>query len=122
MMQNQQSVSGGVKWILRLEGLCVLTAGCLFYGQAHYSWKLFFLLFFVPDISFAGYLFGTKIGSIIYNAAHSYILPIILGIGFALLHDKGFLYYSVIWMTHIGFDRALGYGLKYQTGFGDTHL
>jgi Domain of unknown function (DUF4260) len=24
--------------------------------------------------------------------------------------------------AHIGLDRALGYGLKYSTAFGDTHL
>ncbi|MGB8400729.1 DUF4260 family protein [Bradyrhizobium sp.] len=29
---------------------------------------------------------------------------------------------AMIWLAHIGFDRALGYGLKYQAGFGFTHL
>ena len=29
---------------------------------------------------------------------------------------------ALIWAAHIGFDRALGYGLKYPSGFGDTHL
>ena len=29
--------------------------------------------------------------------------------------------YGLIWLTHIGVDRALGYGLK-PTGFKDTHL
>ena len=29
---------------------------------------------------------------------------------------------ALIWMAHIGMDRALGYGLKYQKGFGFTHL
>lgn len=29
---------------------------------------------------------------------------------------------ATIWAAHIGFDRALGYGLKYPTGFADTHL
>ena len=28
----------------------------------------------------------------------------------------------MIWLAHIGFDRALGYGLKYSAGFGFTHL
>ena len=28
----------------------------------------------------------------------------------------------MIWLAHIGFDRALGYGLKYASGFGFTHL
>jgi hypothetical protein len=29
---------------------------------------------------------------------------------------------SLIWFAHIGFDRALGYGLKYGLGFRVTHL
>ena len=29
---------------------------------------------------------------------------------------------ALIWLAHIGFDRLLGYGLKYPTGFKDTHL
>jgi hypothetical protein len=29
---------------------------------------------------------------------------------------------ALIWLAHIGIDRALGYGLKYASGFGFTHL
>jgi Domain of unknown function (DUF4260) len=29
---------------------------------------------------------------------------------------------AMIWLAHIGIDRALGYGLKYATGFAFTHL
>jgi hypothetical protein len=29
---------------------------------------------------------------------------------------------AMIWLAHIGFDRALGFGLKYSAGFGFTHL
>jgi hypothetical protein len=28
----------------------------------------------------------------------------------------------LIWIIHIGVDRAIGYGLKYPSGFRDTHL
>ena len=27
-----------------------------------------------------------------------------------------------VWISHIGLDRALGFGLKYPTGFSDQHL
>jgi hypothetical protein len=30
--------------------------------------------------------------------------------------------YALIWIAHIGLDRAVGYGLKYGSGFGHTHL
>jgi hypothetical protein len=29
---------------------------------------------------------------------------------------------AMIWLAHIGIDRALGYGLKYSAGFAFTHL
>jgi hypothetical protein len=29
---------------------------------------------------------------------------------------------GLIWFAHIGVVRAIGYGLKYPTGFKDTHL
>jgi hypothetical protein len=30
--------------------------------------------------------------------------------------------FGLIWLAHSGFDRMLGFGLKYPTFFGDTHL
>jgi hypothetical protein len=29
---------------------------------------------------------------------------------------------GIFWLAHIGFDRSLGYGLKYSSGFKHTHL
>ena len=29
---------------------------------------------------------------------------------------------ALVWFAHIGMDRAMGYGLKYETDFRDTHL
>jgi hypothetical protein len=29
---------------------------------------------------------------------------------------------TLVWIAHIGFDRALAYGLKYPSAFGETHL
>jgi hypothetical protein len=29
---------------------------------------------------------------------------------------------AMIWLAHVGIDRALGFGLKYSAGFGFTHL
>jgi hypothetical protein len=29
---------------------------------------------------------------------------------------------ALIWVAHIGFDRMLGFGLKYPSRFKDTHL
>ena len=76
----------------------------------------------MPDLSFAAYLAGPRTGAIVYNAAHSYMAPMTLMIsGFALASPLT-LSIAMIWLAHIGFDRALGFGLKYSAGFGFTHL
>jgi len=114
--------TGAVRWVLRLEGLCVLIAASLFYPKLGFSWGTFALFFLTPDISFLGYLAGPRVGALTYNAAHSYIGSITsLALGF-YLGSPVLTCVGVIWLAHIGFDRALGYGLKYSKGFGFTHL
>jgi hypothetical protein len=68
----------------------------------------------------AGYLAGPRTGAAIYNVAHSYIGPAMLAV--ALLNSGAPLILPLVWGAHIGFDRVLGYGLKYPSAFSDTHL
>jgi hypothetical protein len=116
------AVTGGVRTLLRLEGLTLFAGMSLLYGFWGGPWWVYAVLFLAPDISFLGYLAGPTAGAIVYNAAHSYIVPMALmtaGFGFA---PPLLLTIAMIWLAHIGFDRALGYGLKYSAGFGFTHL
>jgi hypothetical protein len=116
------AVSGGVRTLLRVEGLTLFAGMTLLYGLWGGPWWVYAVLILAPDLSFLGYLAGPKIGAIIYNAAHSYLVPMTLmtaGFGFA---PPLLVSVAMIWLAHIGFDRALGYGLKYSTGFGFTHL
>ena len=116
------SVSSPINWILRSEGLAVFSFAIGMYFQQDYSWVTFAILFLMPDLSFSGYLINNKIGAIAYNTAHSYIgASISLAVGFFLGVESALLV-GLIWAAHIGFDRALGYGLKYGNGFGFTHL
>ena len=63
------------------------------------------------------YLAGPRIGAIVYNAAHSYMAPMaLMTTGFGLASPLT-LSIAMIWLAHIGIDRALGYGLKYSAGF-----
>ena len=69
-----------------------------------------------------GYLGGTRVGTTSYNAAHTYVGPVVLGATAVVTGTDAAAEIALIWLTHIGFDRALGYGLKYPSAFKDTHL
>jgi hypothetical protein len=112
--------SGSPRLWLRLEGFAALAIAVLIYHRSGYSWRIFLLLFLVPDISFVGYAFGPRMGAFIYNLFHSYLIPAALGC--ALWLGGLSIAIPLIWVAHIGFDRLLGYGLKYSTAFADTHL
>ncbi|MCA6109535.1 DUF4260 domain-containing protein [Bradyrhizobium cenepequi] len=116
------SVTGGVRLLLRLEGLTLFVGMTLLYAVWGGSWWVYAVLFLAPDLSFAGYVVGPNEGAIIYNAAHSYMAPVsLMTAGFATAEPL-VLSIAMIWLAHIGIDRALGYGLKYQAGFGFTHM
>ncbi|QWG16590.1 DUF4260 domain-containing protein [Bradyrhizobium sediminis] len=113
---------GGARTLLRLEGLALFAGMTLLYAIWEGSWWVYALLFLAPDLSFAGYLAGPRIGAAVYNAAHSYLAPMALMTTGLALPSPLTLSLAMIWLAHIGIDRALGYGLKYSTGFGFTHL
>ena len=93
-----------------------------FYALSGGGWLLGVLLFFAPDLSFAGYLAGPRVGAVAYNLAHTYTSPAVLaGLGW-MLATSLLPTLALLWAAHIGFDRMLGYGLKLPTGFHDTHL
>lgn len=114
------AVGGAPRVWLRLEGLAVLALAVLLHARGGHSWALFAALFLVPDLSFAAYLAGPRLGAMGYNAAHSYVGPVVAATVAILTGRPPVL--AWLWAAHIGFDRALGYGLKYPTAFGDTHL
>ena len=108
--------------LLRLEGAVVLLLSVLLYAQHGGNWLIYILLLFTPDLSMLGYLINTRIGAYIYNMIHTYVLPIALLATFLLIGNTLLLLLALIWLSHIGLDRLLGFGLKYSTIFKDTHL
>jgi hypothetical protein len=104
----------------RLEGLALLAASITAYAITAPNWILFAVLLLSPDLAMIGYLRGPQIGAITYNLAHLKILPLALGITGLLTGNTLELQLALIWLAHIGMDRAAGYGLKLETGFSDT--
>jgi hypothetical protein len=119
---DSPAVAAPVLWWLRLEGLCVAALSAILYARTGSSWWLFAALWLAPDLSFFGYLAGPRLGSHCYNAVHSYLLPATFAAVAIVFHQKACLPCVLIWCNHIGVDRLVGYGLKYPSGFGFTHL
>ena len=115
-------VTGNLRWLLRLEGLAIFVFALMAYQFLGFTWSFFILLFLLPDLALLAYFHSSQVGAIAYNITHSYILPLMLfAYGFFVSSsdaDK----IAVIWIAHIGFDRALGFGLKYSRGFRYTHF
>ncbi|WP_102225838.1 DUF4260 domain-containing protein [Acidimangrovimonas sediminis] len=112
----------------RLEGALVFVGALTIYavgiraGAQVFPWWAALLIFFAPDLSFAGYAAGPRIGAFAYNIVHVYALGVVvlaLGLVLAMPVLAGL---GALWLGHSGFDRMLGYGLKSSEGFGVTHL
>jgi len=108
--------------LLRLEGVAVFLAVLYFYNAIGASWGLFLVLFLWPDLGMLGYLVSANLGSRLYNLAHFSALPALLLAVSHAQHRTGLITFALIWLSHIEFDRALGFGLKFPTAFKDTHL
>jgi len=119
---RERGVGGGVRLLLRGEGVVVLAAALAAYAQFGAGWGMFAVWLLVPDLSMLGYLAGPRAGAALYNAAHSYAGAVALLVLGALAAMPWAVAGGLIWCAHIGLDRALGYGLKYGAGFASTHL
>ena len=119
---QQGFVQGVPRLLLRIEGVTYAALALIGYAYSGYSWWLFAALILVPDVSMLGYLINRNVGAATYNLMHTLTFPILLLLGAALFGNMFLLAVGTIWVVHIGADRALGYGLKYATAFGDTHL
>ncbi len=108
--------------LLHLEGLAVFVAALVLYFEADYGWLLLVVLALAPDLSMLGYLAGPRVGALSYDLVHTYVGPLVLGVVGVLVGADLAMQLALIWAAHIGADRLLGYGLKYPSGFKDTHL
>jgi len=120
---HSAGAAGAVRNLLRLEGLALFAAALALYAQSGAPWMQFLVLFLAPDLSFVFFAAGSRVGAIAYDAAHSTLGPFALALASRFAPSVPVLFpLALIWFAHVGFDRMLGYGLKYATGFSDTHL
>jgi hypothetical protein len=108
--------------LLRLEGAVAFAAATALYFHGDHAWWLYLALALAPDLSMVGYAAGERVGAAAYDTFHTYAFPIALATVGVLADTGGLVAVGLVWIAHIGADRAIGYGLKYPTGFKDTHL
>lgn len=107
---------------LRIEGLCLLIGGIALFTTTHEPWLLVPAVILLPDLFMSGYIGGRRVGAAVYNLGHAYPLPIALSLVGAGGDRPLVLAFGLLWFAHIGLDRALSFGLKYDSDFTHTHL
>lgn len=106
----------------RIEALAVFIIGLAVYYYNGYSWLIFALLFFLPDAGAIGYLKSHTLGSLLYNLTHWIIWPLALGTSGLLTDHETAKMVAIIWITHVAFDRMLGWGFKTGGSFYETEM
>ena len=111
-----------VRWWLRLEGISGLVLGWVVWRGQGGDLPWFIPLLLVPDVGMLGYLKDSHVGAITYNVIHNWFVGgLVLGLGW-WAGIPAVTMAGAILVAHTGIDRLMGYGLKYPTGFKDTHL
>lgn len=98
--------------ILRLEGLAVLSVSCSTGNSAGGLGVARSLLSGSRSVD-SGLPGGGAATP--YNLAHSYIGPILLSLATRSISSSWAVFAVLVRIAHIGFDRVVGYGLKYSS-------
>jgi len=115
-------VVGKPRVFLRIEGVVLFIASLFLFSSTHQHWWWVPVLLLVPDVFMVGYARSTQLGALIYNIGHIYLVPMLIALYSWHNHRPLISAIGLIWLAHIGMDRLLGYGLKYDDNFKHTHL
>ena len=87
-----------------------------------YVWWAYLALILTPDIGMIGYAINASIGALTYNLFHHRGVAILVGLAGFWWQIPELQLAGIILFGHATMDRMLGYGLKFSSGFKDTHL
>lgn len=94
----------------------------LYIQQYPMSWWWFVGCLLLPDLSMLGYLANARTGAYLYNFFHHKGVAITLFIIGTYFTIEPLVFVGLVLFAHSSMDRIFGYGLKFVTGFQDTHL
>ena len=108
--------------LLKLEELALFALSISLIARLPYAWYWWLVWILAPDLSMIAYLGGNTIGAIGYNFFHHKGVAIAIYLAGFYTGHPAMEYAGLILFGHSCMDRGMGYGLKYFSGFGDTHL
>jgi hypothetical protein len=115
-------MTNGMKNLLKLEEVGQFLFSIALFSQLDYSWWYFPACLLLPDFSMIGYFFGSRTGALIYNFFHHKLIAIVVMVIGYWYHNSVLVLIGIILLAHSSMDRILGYGLKYNDSFKNTHL
>ena len=111
-----------MKKIIALEEAAMLVLSVVLFNQLSFAWWWYLALILTPDISMLGYAINSRIGAMAYNLFHHKAVAIVIYIAGLYLTNEVVQMIALILFGHSSMDRMLGYGLKYEDSFQNTHL
>jgi hypothetical protein len=111
-----------MKFVLKLENVGLFLLSVFLFSRLQFEWWWFPVCLLLPDLSMAGYIFGNKAGAVVYNLFHHQGIAILVYLSGIYLENEWFQFVGIILFAHSVMDRIFGYGLKYFSGFKNTHL
>jgi hypothetical protein len=111
-----------MKQLIKWEEAAMFALSIMLIAPLPYAWYWWLVWILAPDLSMLAYVGGNRVGAIGYNLAHHKGIAIALYATGLYTGHPAFEYCGMILFGHSSMDRAMGYGLKYFTGFQDTHL
>lgn len=111
-----------MKSLLKLEEAAMFLLSIILSAHLPFAWWWWLVWILAPDLSMLAYLGGNKIGAIGYNFVHHKGVAIIVYLIGLYTNNAYVQFTGLILFGHSCMDRGMGYGLKYFSGFQDTHL
>lgn len=111
-----------MKTLIKLEEAAMFLLSICLLSRLPYAWWWWLVWILTPDLSMLAYLGGNKVGAIGYNFVHHKAVAVIVYLTGLYINSPTLEYAGMILFGHSCMDRGMGYGLKYFSGFQDTHL
>ncbi len=125
MSSNSNSMSKDFATFVRHLKFEALALAILMLALAYHSpYSMWWLLIAFPfiDLGMIGYVVNPKVGAYTYNLLHNATLPTLLIALGVIINNDLVTFVGIAWTFHTAVERILGYGLKHQHSFKDTHL